>query len=103
MPIGGFVITIDLNSKEEILAGFAEYPQVEVHGVDEKGSAVVVIDSETSDEMEQLTSQLQTIDGVLSLGATYLNAEDEIEKIERGELKPTFSFGRKGEKQANRT
>lgn len=101
MPIGGFVITIDLQHKEEIIDAFERFPQVDVHGVDDQGNSVVVIDSETSEEMEQITNQLQGIDGVLSLGVTYFHAEDEVEKIESGELKPNFSFGRKGEKQAD--
>jgi len=103
MPIGGFVVALDLSLKDGVLNQFAQFPQIEVHGVDEQGNAVVVIDTETSDKMEQLTRQLQKIDGVLSLGVTYFHAEDEIEKIESGELKPTFSFGRKGEKPANRS
>lgn len=103
MPIGGFVASLDLTLKDEVLRQFAQFPQVEVYGVDDQGNAVVVIDTETSDEMEKINASLQKIDGVLSLGVTYFHAEDEIEKIESGELKPTFSFGRKGEKQANRS
>ncbi len=101
MPIGGFVIGLDRSIQNEVLTQFAKFPQIEIHGVDEEGNAVAVIDTETSDEMEQLTRDLQKIDGVLSLGVTYFHAEDEIEKIESGELKPTLSFGRKGEKPAN--
>lgn len=98
MPIGGFVINIDLSDKEDVLGKFADYSQVEVHGVDDKGNVVVVIDTESSEEMEQLTSAIQKIDGVLSLGVTYFDAEDEVEKIAEGQLSPNFSFGRKGEK-----
>lgn len=103
MPIGGFVITIDLSIQDIILSQFAKFPSVEVHGVDKEGNAVVVIDTETSDEMEQTTKQLQKIDGVIALGVTYFHAEDEIEKIESGELKPSLSLGRKGEKPENRS
>lgn len=101
MPIGGFVVTLDTTVQDDVLEKIATYPQIDVYGVDDGGNAVVVIDTETSDEMEKLATDLQTIDGVLSLGVTYYHAEDEIEKIEKGELKPNFSFGRKGEKQAN--
>lgn len=101
MPIGGFVITLDTAVKDNVLEQFSTYSQIDVHGVDDEGNAVVVIDTETSDEMELLTTDLQKIDGVLSLGVTYYHAEDEVAKIESGELKPSFSFGRKGEKQAN--
>jgi len=103
MPIGGFVITMDTATQDAVLSQFATFPSVEVHGVDNEGNAVVVIDTETSDEMEQITKQLQKIDGVITLGVTYFHAEDEIEKIESGELKPSLSLGRKGEKPENRS
>jgi nitrate reductase NapAB chaperone NapD len=103
MPIGGFVITIDTATQDAVLSQFSKFPSVEVHGVDKEGNAVVVIDTETSDEMEQITKQLQKIDGVITLGVTYFHAEDEIEKIESGELKPSLSLGRKGEKPENRS
>lgn len=100
MPIGGFVVTIDTRVQDNVLSQFAKIPAVEFHAVDAEGNCVVVIDTQTSDEMEQITRQLQKIDGVIALGVTYFHAEDEIEKIERGELEPTLSFGRKGEKPA---
>lgn len=103
MPIGGFVITIDTSIQDDVLSQFAKFPALEVHGVDAEGNAVVVIDTQTSDEMEQITKQVQKIDGVLALGVTYFHAEDEIEKIESGELKPSLSLGRKGEKPENRS
>ena len=98
MPIGGFVITIDRKKKDEVLNRFEDYPEVEVHGVDDKGNVVTVLDTVTSEEMEQLTRKLQEIEGVISLGVTYFDAEDELEKIDQGLIQPTFSFGRKGEK-----
>ncbi len=103
MPIGGFVITIDTSVQDDVLSRFAEIPAIEVHGVDPEGNAVVVIDTDSSDEMEQITRDVQKIDGVLALGVTYFHAEDEIEKIERGELKPNRSLGRKGEKPEDRS
>ena len=98
MPIGGFVITIDRKKKDEVLNRFEQHPEVEVHGVDDKGNVVTVLDTVTSEEMEQLTRKLQEIEGVISLGVTYFDAEDELEKIDQGLIQPTFSFGRKGEK-----
>ena len=98
MPIGGFVITVDPERKKEALETLAKYPQAEVHGADEKGNVVVVLETETSDEMEHLTKQLEKEESLLSVGITYFDAEDEVEKIEQGLIKPTFSFGRKGEK-----
>ena len=98
MPIGGFVINVDPKEKDEVIGRLTEFPQVEVHGADDEGNVVAVLDTKTSEEMEQLTRKLEQVDGVLSLGITYFDAEDELEKIESGELNPSFSFGRKGEK-----
>ncbi len=98
MPIGGFIINIVPEKKETVLKQLEEYDQVEIHGADDKGNVVAVLDTVSSEEMEQLSKKLQDVDGVLSLGITYFDAEDELEKIEQGLIKPTFSFGRKGEK-----
>lgn len=98
MPIGGFVISVDPREIEKTVADIKTHPQVEVHGVDEKGNVVAVLDTESSEEMERLTGTLQKIVGVLSVGITYFDAEDEVEKIQQGLITPTFSFGRKGEK-----
>ncbi len=97
MPIGGFVVTIDPAVQDRVLEQFGGFPALDVHGVDQEGNAVVVIDTETSAEMEKLTRHLQSIDGVLALGATYFHVEDEIEKIETGEIKPALSFRNKRE------
>ncbi len=98
MPIGGFIINIDPKSKDATISCLKEYRQVEVHGVDDDGNVVAVLDTETFEEMEQLTKKLQQVEGVVTLGITYFDAEDELKKIEQGLLQPSFSFGRKGEK-----
>lgn len=98
MPIGGFVITVDPDGSDAAVHRLKAFPQIEIHGQDEKGNVVAVIETETSSEMEQLTTDLQHIESVLSVGITFFDAEDEIENIHKGLLKPTFSFGRKGEK-----
>ena len=68
---------------------------MEVHGSDEKGNIVAVMDTGTSDEMEGLVKSIEGIEDVLSVGLTYLNAEDEIGKIASGELRVPNPFGRK--------
>ena len=98
MPIGGFVINIDPKDMDSTLSNIKSHPQVEVHGVDEKGNVVAVLDTESSEEMDLLAVQLQKTEGVLSVGITYFDAEDEVEKIEQGLISPSFSFGRQGEK-----
>ena len=93
MPIGGFVISFDPGDKDFVLSLLEDYPALEVHGVDEKGNIVAVIDTETSDEMDEMVSRIQKVEEVLSVGLAYLHAEDEVEKIISGEIKPKGFFG----------
>ncbi len=95
MPIAGFVINVDPADPAPALEALGSMECVEVHGHDEKGNVVAVLESDTTDEMESLVRQINRIDGVLSVGLTYFNAEDEVEKVERGEYVPSRSFGNK--------
>ena len=84
MPIGGFIVSCDPDDRgvvEERLAGFAP---VSVEGADDKGNIVVVMDTPTSDEMDDLVKTISKLPEVLSVGLAYLHAEDEIEKIISG-------------------
>jgi nitrate reductase NapAB chaperone NapD len=81
MPIGGFVINIDPTFKEKVLLELEKLEGVEIYGSDSRGNIVAVIDSETSEEMESSVEKISAINGVLTVGLTYLHAEDEVEKI----------------------
>ncbi|NPA15615.1 MAG: chaperone NapD [Deferribacteres bacterium] len=94
MPVGGFVVSVLPDDAERLKNELALVDGVEVYGWDEKGNIVVVIEAETSDLMEELVEKLKRIDGVLTVGLAYLHFEDEVDKIERGEIKPE-AFGRR--------
>jgi len=94
MPIGGFVVNVVPEKKEEVLKAFGAFPELTVYGHDEKGHLIVVLDTESSEEMEKLVQRLLQIEGVLSFGLAYLHGEDEVEKIEAGEFKPKIRFHR---------
>ncbi len=81
MPIGGFVINIDPTFKEKVLLELEKLEGVEIYGSDSRGNIIAVIDSETSEEMESSVEKISAINGVLTVGLTYLHAEDEVEKI----------------------
>ncbi len=95
MPIAGFVINVDPTDPVSALEALGSMEGVEIHGYDEKGNVVAVLESDTTDEMEALVRQVNSIDGILSVGLTYFNAEDEVEKVERGEYVPSCSLGNK--------
>lgn len=93
MPISGVVITSRPEEKDIVLAELAGYPGVEIHGADEKGNIVAVLDTSSSEEMEKLIDIINKHDHVLNVGLTYLNTEDEAEAMAGGErLEKPFGF-----------
>jgi len=99
MPIGGFIITHAPADREAVRTKLAGFPALEIYGEDERGNIVAVIDTDTSDEMDAMVHRLEAIEEVLSVGLAYLNAEDEIERIASGELKPERLFGTEHKKK----
>jgi len=95
MPIGGFVINVDPSDSASAVRTISAMACVEVHGHDERGNVVAVLDCDTSEEMEDIVKKINLVDGVLSVGLTYFNAEDEVERMEKGEYIPSRSFGNK--------
>ena len=78
MPIGGFIITCAPADLESAKKSLAEYAPVEIHGTDDDGTIVVVMDTKTSEAMDDLVKTLSRLPVVLSVGLAYLNAEDEV-------------------------
>ncbi len=79
MPVGGFVINVDPDRIEESIKKLTSFRGVEIHGSDEKGNVIAVIESSNSHEMEEIVKEIMKIETVLSVGLTYFNAEDEVE------------------------
>ncbi len=100
MPIGGFVLTFEKQLQRSVVSACSQFSELEIHGVVENGQAAVVLDTKTADEMEKIVKQIEKIPGVLSFGAVYMHAEDEIAQIASGKIDSKFSFGRKREKPA---
>ncbi len=94
MPIGGFVVNVVPEELEAVRKALAAYPEVEIYGHDEKGRLIVVLETQTSEEMETLVREISRQEGVLSMDLAYLHGEDEVEKIEAGEYKPKIRFSR---------
>ncbi|WP_457574274.1 chaperone NapD [Desulfolithobacter sp.] len=92
MPIGGVVISTWPEERDHALEALRRMSQVEIYGADEKGNIVAVLESSTTDAMEKLMRSIEKLETVLSVGLTYLNTEDEAQKITRGEYVPQI-FG----------
>jgi nitrate reductase NapAB chaperone NapD len=93
MPIGGVVISSVPEKKELVLKALASLKEVEVHGADEAGNIVAVLDTTTSEEMERVIDRINKDQHVLTVGMTYLNTEDEAEQMAKGEkIAKPFGF-----------
>ena len=79
MPISGVVVTTrpeDLSPASQFLASC---PGVEVHGADEQGNIVAVLETASGEEMEHLLQTVNAHPLVLHAGVTYINMEDLLE------------------------
>lgn len=92
MPISGVVITSRTVDKGTVLSTLGRLPGVDVYGDDNKGNIVAVLETKSSEEMEKLIDRINKDEGVLHVGLTYLNTEDEAERMAEGE-RPAKPFG----------
>ena len=88
MIIAGFVVQCQPQSQQDTVTALEAIGQVEVFGADEKGNIVTVVDAESSADLEKIVKKMEKLEQVLTVGLTYLNMEDEAEKIALGELSP---------------
>lgn len=93
MPISGVIITSTPEHVDAVLSQLKHIPEVEVHGADEKANIVAVLDTKSSEEMETIIDRVNKDEKVLNVGVTYLNTEDEADKMTQGEKLPKpFGF-----------
>ena len=84
MPVAGAVVLIQPADLVPVKAFLATFTEVAIHGADDRGNIVVVLDTATSEEMERLIKALSTSPLVLHVGLTYLNMEDVLPDPEEG-------------------
>ncbi|MFA5701149.1 MAG: chaperone NapD [Desulfuromonas sp.] len=89
MPIGGFIINTLAQDCDVVVTALEQMAGVEIHATDSNGNIIAVIEAQTSDSMEESVKEIEGLEQVLSVGAAYLHIEDEVDKIERGELLPS--------------
>ncbi|WP_022853618.1 chaperone NapD [Thermodesulfatator atlanticus] len=94
MPIGGFVVHVLPEKKDRVLDELSQVECLTIYGYDERGHIIVVLETETSEEMEKMVDSLAEIDGIITFDLAYLHGEDEVERIEKGEYKPKIRFSR---------
>ncbi len=92
MPISGVVITTRPTEKVAVMQSLTAIAELEIFGDDQKGNIVAVLETGSSEEMEKIMDRISKDTLVLHVGLTYLNTEDEAERMAKGE-KLTKPFG----------
>ena len=85
MPVAGAVIAIQPTDIIQVKAFLSAFPEVEIHGTDDRGNIVAVFDTATSEGMEQLIKALGKHERILHVGLTYLNMEDALSDPEEAQ------------------
>jgi nitrate reductase NapD len=97
MPVSGMVITCRPEAVDTVREHLARIPDLEIHGQDDRGNIVIVIDASSSEEMERIIERINSDEDVLNAGMAYLNSEDEAERMQLGEkLARPFGFRKPG-------
>ena len=78
MPVGGFVITVVPEESDRIAARLEAMNGVTIYGDDELGNLVAVLEADSGRDLEKLAENVKKLDGILTMGMTYLNVEDEV-------------------------
>lgn len=88
MPISGVVVSSLPNDVEEVAAYLKTLDGVEVHGSDAAGNIVAVLETLTSEAMQELIDLLAGDVRIITVGLTYLNTEDEAQRAVAGKDTP---------------
>jgi len=92
MPIASLVIKTFVKETSNVVETLKKSPEVSIYASNENGDVIVVVETEDSDQMEQVHEKIKEIDGVISVHSVYLYYGDEFERIESGELYPEIRF-----------
>lgn len=77
MPIAGVVISVKTEETQEAARLLTDVAGVEVHGANDQGQIVAVLESPSIKAMEKLVDSINALPPVLNVGLTYINTEDE--------------------------
>jgi periplasmic nitrate reductase NapD len=88
MPISGVVISSLPGDIEEVVRYLHALAGVEVHGSDAVGNIVAVLETATSEAMQDLIDRMGKDERIINVGLTYLNTEDEALQVAEGNKTP---------------
>lgn len=76
MSIGGIVITVHPDDRQDTEIILARFSEVTVYGGDEKGNIIALISGDGAGSIEEVIKAIEGFDPVLKVQLAYLNADD---------------------------
>lgn len=76
MPIGGIVITVRPDDRQDTEVILTRFSELSVYGSDEKGNIIAMLKGNDSESIEEAIMAIEAIDTVIEVNLVYLNAED---------------------------
>ncbi|MGC8767705.1 chaperone NapD [Calditerrivibrio sp.] len=85
MILVGSVVTCLKDSTNSVAEVLKDYPNIDIHAIDEKKSNILITIEEESDfKLEELCKKLQEHPFIVQISHHYFNFEEEVDKIEKG-------------------
>jgi nitrate reductase NapAB chaperone NapD len=86
MIFTGSLLTYKSESANDVVYFLKQFSEIEIYAIsEEKNGIIVVIEAKTEEELEELCSTLLKNENIIDIAHHYLNFEEEVEKIEKGE------------------
>jgi len=76
MPIGGIVITVRPDDRQDTEVILARFSELSVYGSDEQGNIIAMLKGNDPESIEEAIMAIEAIDTVIEVNLVYLNAED---------------------------
>ena len=84
MPIGGIVITVRPDDRQNTEVALAGFSGLSVYGSDEKGNIIAMLKGNDPESIEEAIMAIEAIDTVLEVNLVYLNVEDSANVFPEG-------------------
>lgn len=75
MPIGGIVITVRPEDRQEMEIALSRFSDLSVYGSDEKGNIIAIVNGDGQESIDRAIEAIEAVEMVLSVNLVYLHAD----------------------------
>ncbi|ADR19777.1 chaperone NapD [Calditerrivibrio nitroreducens] len=85
MILVGSIVACLKDTTHSVADVLKDYPNIDIHAIDEKKSNIVItIEEESDSKLEELCKKLQEHPCIIQISHHYFNFEEEVDKIDKG-------------------